>query len=203
MKDRFFSQEMASSSSHSNKSIPLAIVLEWYKIRDTFFGHNFAAQNIPLALEICASCDHPDARWLTEACAGKNVTTKEDAKRVFSALGQNDARALCFSWLCRGEDLSTLRRSAELGFAFAQAWMAVESQSEEKFKFAQLAASQGERMGLCELGRCLRNGIGCEVDLDRAKESLLVAAKFNHGSSMFILGQFYDETDQQVSCKCF
>jgi hypothetical protein len=41
MKNRFFvSQEMASSSSHSNNGIPLATLLEWYKIRDTFFGDN-------------------------------------------------------------------------------------------------------------------------------------------------------------------
>jgi hypothetical protein len=129
MKNRFFfSQEMASSSSHNNNGIPLATLLEWYKIRDTFFGHNLVSQNIPLALELASSCQHPDARWLTEACAGKDVTTKEDAKRVFSALGQNDARALCFVWL-RDKwvdrfDFAPLRRSAELGFAFAQALMA-------------------------------------------------------------------------------
>jgi hypothetical protein len=53
---------MASSSSH----------LEWYKIRDTFFGHNNFSQNIPLALEMTSFCDHPDARWLAEACTGKD-----------------------------------------------------------------------------------------------------------------------------------
>ena len=93
-----------------------------------FFGNNKVSQNIPLALELASSCQHPDARWLTEACAGKELTTKEDSKRVFSALGQNDARALCFVWLCCDEDevenLAPLRCSAELGFAFAQAWMA-------------------------------------------------------------------------------
>jgi hypothetical protein len=88
---------MASSSSHNNNGIPLATLLEWYKIRDTFFGHNLVDQNIPLALELASSCQHPDAHWLTEACAGKDVTTKEDSERIFSALGQNDARALCFS----------------------------------------------------------------------------------------------------------
>jgi hypothetical protein len=86
---------MASSSSH-NHGIPLATLLEWYDIRDTFFGHNEVSQNIPLALEMASSCEHPDARWLTEACAGKEVRTVEDAKRVFSALGQNDSRALFF-----------------------------------------------------------------------------------------------------------
>ena len=64
--------------------------LEWYKILDTFFGHNCVHQNIPLAIEMASSCEHPDARWLTEACAGKDLTTKEDAKRVFSALGQKN-----------------------------------------------------------------------------------------------------------------
>ena len=136
---------MASSSSH-NSDIPLATLLEWYKIRDTFFGHNFVSQNIPLALERAAACKHPDARWLTEACAGKDVTTKEDAKRVFSALGQNDARALCFTWLFGDRrNFTSLRRLADLDFAFAQAWMARETRGEEKFKFAQLAAVHGER----------------------------------------------------------
>jgi hypothetical protein len=128
MKNRFFSQEMASSSSHNNNGIPLATLLEWYKIRDTFFGDNHVSQNIPLALEMASSCHHPDARWLTEACAGKDVITEEDAKRVFSALGQNDARALCFAWLHGDqEDSAPLRRSAELGFAFAQARLAANS----------------------------------------------------------------------------
>jgi hypothetical protein len=85
---------MASSSSHNNNCISLSTLLEWYKIRDTFFGHNLVDQNIPLALDLVAACQHPDARWLTEACAGKDVTAKDDVKRVFSALGQNDARAL-------------------------------------------------------------------------------------------------------------
>jgi hypothetical protein len=48
MNNRFFSKEMASSSSHKNNNgIPLATLLEWYKIRDTFFGHSFVSQNIP------------------------------------------------------------------------------------------------------------------------------------------------------------
>jgi hypothetical protein len=112
-----------TASSDNNNCISLSTLLEWYKIRDTFFGHNFVSRNIPLALDLVAACQHPDARWLTEACAGKGVTTKEDAKRVFSALGQNDARALCFLWLSAegwdGLDLARLRRSVEFGFAFA------------------------------------------------------------------------------------
>jgi hypothetical protein len=138
MKNRFFSQQMASSSSHNNTTIPLTTLLEWFKIYDTFFGENCVSQNIPLALKMASACQHPDARWLTEACAGRDVNTKEHGKRIFSALGQNDARALCFAWLCldneEQEDLAPLRRSAELGFVFAQALLARRTRGEEKFK---------------------------------------------------------------------
>jgi TPR repeat protein len=192
-----FSQEMASSSSHTNNGIPLATILEWYKIRDTFFGHNFVSQNIPLAIELAASCQHPDARWLSKTCCGKDVTAKEDVKRVFSALGQNDARALCFTWLCGGSDLSPIRRSAELGFAFAQALLAGSSRSEEKFKFAQLAAGQCERNGLYWLGDCFRHGQGCEKNLDKAKQSFLIASELGHVLAIRCLGDFSDESDPQ------
>jgi hypothetical protein len=67
---------------------PLFTLLEWYKIRDTFFGLNCVVRNTSLALEMAATSSHPDARWLTEACAGKDVRTEADAKRVFFSLGQ-------------------------------------------------------------------------------------------------------------------
>jgi TPR repeat protein len=196
-KSILFSQEMASSSSHSNNDIPLATLLEWYKIRDTFFGGNFVIQNIPLSVALAASCQHPDARWLTQACAGKDVNRKEDTKRVFSALGQNDARALCLSWLCGDRDLALLRRAGELGFAFAQAWMAEKTRGEQKFKPALLAAAQGERDGFAVLGYCLRDGEGCEKDLDKAKENFLLASELGHVWAMIELGNLLGESDPQ------
>jgi hypothetical protein len=196
-----FSQEMASSSPHTNNSIPLATLLEWYKIRDTFFGRNFVSRNIPLALEMAGSCQHPDARWLSEACAGKDVNTEEDGKKVFSALGQNDARALCFMWGCceedEEEDFSLLRRSAELGFAFAQALIAQENPGPEEFKFAQLSAAQGERDGLFQLGFCFYDGEGCDEDRDKAKENFLRASELGRVSSMLWLGTMLSESDPQ------
>jgi TPR repeat protein len=136
-----------------------------------FFGENFVVENIPLALELAASCQHPDAQWLIDACAGKDVRT-EDAKRVFSALGQNDARALCFMWMLGDHSkLAPLHRAAELGFAFAQTLLAGRTQGDEKFKFAKLAAAQGERNGFYELGRCFCDGEGCDEDLNKAKEN--------------------------------
>jgi hypothetical protein len=193
----FLIEQMASS----NNDIPLAILQEWYKIRDTFFGQNEVSRNVPLALELAASCQHPDARWLVEACAGKDVTTKEDAKRVFSALGQQDARALCFAWLCgHTVDEAPLRRSGELGFAWAQAlisMMADGFDARESLLFAQLAAAQGERDGLYELGRCFREGTGCEQDLDKAKENYLLASKLGHVAAMRFLGDCFHESNPQ------
>jgi hypothetical protein len=190
---------MASSSSHNG--IPLAPLLEWYKIRDTFFGENFVSQNIPLAIELALSCRHPDARWLPEACAGNDANTEGDAKRFFSALGQNDARALCFFWLCSTlgdrRDLTPLRRSAELGFAFTQALLAEKTQGDEKFKIAQMAAAQGERDGFRWLGYCFRFGGGCEKNLDKAKENYLLASELGHVSAMIELGRLIGESDPQ------
>jgi|JI10StandDraft_1071094.scaffolds.fasta_scaffold305203_1 hypothetical protein len=190
---------MASSPSRNN-GIPFATVLSWYKIRDTFWGLSFSPPAVASALKMAEACDHPDALWLTETCAGKNVKSLEDAKRVFSALGQNDdARTLCFLWLC-GEwsDLEPLRRSAELGFAFAEALMVGETSSgEDAFQFAQLAAAQGEREGFFQLGWCLQNGEGCEEDLDKARENFLLASELGHVLAMCQLGEFFPASDPQ------
>lgn len=78
--------------------------------------------------------------------------------------------------------MAPLQCSAELGFGFAQALMAGRTEGEESFKFAQLAAAQGERDGFYELGRCFCFGEGCEKDLDKAKENcLLVSALVSSG----------------------
>ena len=188
---------MASSSSSIN-GIPLATLLEWYKIRDTFFGVNYVSQNIPLALGLALSCQHPDALWLTEAFAGKDVSKKEDAKRVFSPLGQNDARALCFAWkLGDRRDLTSVRRSAELGFAFAQALMAGRTEGEKRFMFAQLAAAQGERDSFFFLGYCFFHGQGCEKNLELAEENFLLASELGDVWAMVTLGNVLEDSDPQ------
>ena len=164
---------MASSSSRNN-DIPLSTLLQWYKIRDTLFGHNFVRQNIPLAIELASTSQHPDARWLTKACAGKDVRTKEDAKRALEMAAfcnhpdatwlrsslckvgstlkevrgalhalalQEDERALCFLWLLEEGPIEGLRRSAELGYAWAQVLMFQENMSDD-VGFLQLALAQ-------------------------------------------------------------
>jgi TPR repeat protein len=192
----FYHFNMASSSFHTNNNgIPPTTLLEWYKIRDTFFGADYASRNIPLALELASSCQHPDALWLTAVCAGTDVKTFADAKRVFSARGQNDARALCFWWRCSTEDEALLRRSADLGFAFAQALLAERTDREEKLKFALSAAAQGERDGFAQLGCCFRDGVGCEQNWEKAKELFVLASSLGSLFSKSCLGWLHGAAD--------
>lgn len=69
-----------------------------------------------------------------------------------------------------------MRRSAELGFAFAQVMMAVASRGDERYPQAQNSGSQRERDDFYGLGICFENGFGIEKNLDKAKENFLVAA---------------------------
>jgi hypothetical protein len=103
-----------------------SVVFEWLKIRDLFLGANSVSQNIPLALEMAVSCDHPDARWLSRVCDGK-VKTMDQARTTFLGLGEDDALALSFSemmiefssdWENDDVDTDRLQRSADLGDIF-------------------------------------------------------------------------------------
>jgi hypothetical protein len=205
---------MASSSSHNNNGIPVATLLGWYKIRDTFFGRNKVSQNIRLALEMVGSCEHPDARWLTEACAGKDVLTMEDATQVFLAhTVDDDTRAMCYVSLGFPDllrlELPWLSDSARSGFAFAQALFAEalldhdddddddETKAALMFVFSQQAAAQGERDGYYWLGWCYLVGNGCDEDLNLALKNFLLASILRHAVAMSAVGRFFDESDPE------
>ena len=74
--------------------------------------------------------------------------------------------------------------------------MARRTQGDEKFKFAQLTAAQGERDGVFKLG-CYRDGKGCEKNLDKAKENFLCASELGHVLAMRCLGDLFDESDPE------
>jgi hypothetical protein len=188
---------MASSLLQNNGS-SLTSQHGWYKVRDTFFGQNFVTQNIPLALQLAASCNHPHAQWLTQVCAGRDVNTKQDAERIFLELGRTDARALCFARLCGVHDgLSASHQSAELDLAIAEVWMTGKLSVSSKFKLAQMAAFQGERDGFYLLGLCYYNGVGCEKNMDVAKKNFLLASELGHVHSMDLLGELIADFDPQ------
>lgn len=137
--------------------VSLQVDCEWYDIRDTFFGENFRKQNIPLAIERAAKCTHPDAEWLTAVFAGKDIQNSDEARKVFSLLG-NDARALCFTWMLRGdESMGILEKSAELGYALAQAELGGwKSTKRDQYELCLVAAVKAEREAFYELGRWYR-----------------------------------------------
>jgi TPR repeat protein len=192
---KFFAEicsTMASPSSHTNKDISVATLLEWYKIRDTFFGDNYVSQNIPLAIELASACQHPDARWLTRVFEGKSACSREEARRVLEA--ENDARGLSFAWMLLGfdgqNDLTMLRRAAELGSPLALAFLADrrETTSADRFKFALQAAAQGERHGFYLLGCCFHDGRACIPDAKKEEENLTIASELGHVWAMCELG---------------
>jgi hypothetical protein len=173
----------------------LALKLEWYAIRDALLGQNHKKRDVKRAIELASTCRHPDAQWLTDVCAGKDVKTKDEAIAVFLSQGHDDARALCFAALLGGFDVPRLRRSAEMGFAFAQAWMCAHTVGLERFTFVSRAAAQGERDGFYYLGYCYEEAYGCDKDLKKARENFLFAAKLDQVYAMSNYGEFLDETD--------
>ncbi len=173
--------------------VPLPELLKWLDVRDTFLGENEKKQNITKALNLAQHCKHPSAVWLTSIFDGKEVSTKEEARKVF--LLYQDARSLCFAWWLSDDqeaDLPLLDRASEMGYAFASSslfwelWCGGRGDDLEKaIRLADFAASLFERDGLFALGRCTTE-CPCPDDINPddyhflAKESLLLAAELGH-----------------------
>ncbi len=180
--------------------VPLVELFKWLDVRDMLLGANYKKQDITAALAHARYCKHPDAEWLTSIFQGKDVSTKEDARKVFLSF-ENDARALCFPWWLaddREGDLSLLRRAAEMGNAFACSTLCYElwvENKEEAFRLAQLAAAHHERDGFRWLGYFFRNGVGCEEDLNLAKENYLIAAELGDVRAADFYERLLDELD--------
>ncbi len=180
--------------------VPLVELLKWLEVRDTLLAANERKRDITAALALARDCKHPDAEWLTSIFEGKNVSTKEGARKVFLC-SQDDARGLCFAyWLTdyREADLSLLRRASKMGNAFACSTLRREVFRENKveaFRLARLTANQHERDGFYELGCCFHYGNGCEQDLNLAKENFLIAAELGHFDAAEAYGRLLDNSD--------
>jgi hypothetical protein len=171
-------------------------LLAWYNIRDTLLGRNYVEQDLKKALELASVCEHPNAVWLTKLFRGRVVAPREKARGVFRGCENVDSRALCFAGLLGGA-FAEIRRAAGLGDAFAQAWMAWQSGGKESFRWAEKSAAQDERDGFYYLGDCYRDGKGCQKDLERAKENLLVSVVLGHVHAMLRVGELFDKDDPQ------
>jgi hypothetical protein len=166
-------------------------VLAWYKIRDTLFGENGVARNIKKALELASVCEHPNAIWLIKLLGGRDVASRDEATQILLGC-ENDPRALSFAGVLL-KDFEEIRQAAELGDAFAQAWMAWRTGGGAQFRWAEKSAAQGERDGFCQLGHCYLGGKGCEQDVERAKENYLTAGELGHVHALVRAGQLFDK----------
>ncbi len=192
---RSSSGEIASAHLLLRDSHRCELLKRWYQIRDMFLGYNHRKKDVEAALALASSCEHEDAVWLSKMFAGKTVRNDDDVFAVFSE-HPNDMRALCFASLMKGRpwNMQGLRRSAESGYAFAQCRLGWEESGSEKFLWANRAASQGERGGFVCLGFYYRYD---DENLEKAKESLRIAAELNHVTSMVDLALLLPSSDPE------
>ena len=182
------------------KDFPLELQLEWYKIRDLFFGMNSMQQDIMLALQLAKACKYPDAEYLVKMC--ENAQTPKEVKKVFKHSGWNDARALCFSFQFRIGTLqnmsSNLERSSNLGYAWAQSILSWYSSTCNPFEFASLSARQGERDGFYILGSLFQSGKKCIASTSKAKNNWLIASNLGCVYAMASLADILPESSAQA-----
>jgi hypothetical protein len=93
-----------------------------------------------------------------------------------------------------GGSLDQLRRSAELGDAYAQGRVA-RSSTKERFQWTEKSVAQGERDGFFLLGCCHRDGVVCERNVERAKENFLIAAEL--GLFMVVQSNAHDRSTRR------
>jgi hypothetical protein len=131
--------------------------------------------DIELGLRLARECQHPDARWLASLFPAGDDVTREHFCGVMRGQGE-DQRALSLTEILTSVKMERLTRVANTGYAPAQvAVVLIDVQT--MFKYASVAAASGDRRGMFQLARCLREALGCEKDKGRAMELLREAAE--------------------------
>jgi hypothetical protein len=167
---------------------------KWYGARDALLGWNFVPQDLTRALALARESDYEDARWLCSLFSGMATITKEEAKEVFLAQG-DDARALCFAARVSTFDAPLMRRSAELGYAAAQVWQSLWARDPaEKWPWAEKAFEGRDRTSVALMAEYLWHGELCPKDQQRSLQLMRETAKIGHVLSLHYLGlRGYDE----------
>ncbi len=171
-------------------------VIDWYKIRDTFLGHNYVKQDIKKAIELAAVCKHPDAVWLTKLFSGCHIINLTVARNILLKF-ESDPRVLCLVAMICYFNKEKLHQAANLGNAFAQSKMgwAAGNRVEDCIYWAQKSAAQGERDGFYALGHCYQHGHGCDKNIDKAKENFLIAVNLGLFDAKICLTQLLKKND--------
>lgn len=166
------------------------VFLQWYKIRELWFGYNSVEQNRLKAMQLAETCEHPEAQWLCGKSevhvkghqiyfASKINFTQERIEDEFdkkcieqSALLDHPFGNVCFSMLC------SIQRNSLL-----------------KFEHAEKAALQGDRDGMFCLAGCYYRGYGCVMDESKAIDLFYMSAKLGNIHAMLSLGSLLKPVD--------
>jgi hypothetical protein len=169
----------------------------WRDALDLVTGRDGEA-DIEDGLRLARQCRHPDAQWLASLFpAGESVSEKRLAHAM--AWHEKDPRAMYVSfWLSPHNSSGLLLHAAHLGCAPAQADVArltSASHPESALRFAERAASQMDREGLCVLARCLMSGHACDTDVPRAVAMFEEAAELGSRDAQYECGFSFPPSD--------
>ena len=168
-----------------------ALEKEWLKIRDMLLGDNYTEQNVEQALHLATQCQHKHAQYLTRIFKDKEVTTKQEARKVFLSQPPDDAIALCFSeivGLCRVDyNYTRIKRSADFGFIYAFSFLSEDWEGEKQF-------AQRERSGFLWRARFFYEK-GNQV---LARNLYEIAAEIGCTQSMIEIGIRFNRDDPTV-----
>jgi TPR repeat protein len=151
-----------------------ASVLQWWEIRDLLTGRNFRTRNEKRAFDLARLCSHPDAKWLVEACAKREIRTSKDVLDAILDDDPTDPRMLCFS--------GAVEEAAKLGYAYAQTLVADSFDVEwDRLAIVQNALRQNERDAHYVLAHMLLNDeVVAEADYAQAGALFKAGAELGH-----------------------
>jgi hypothetical protein len=194
----------------------LSELKKFYKIRDMFLGDNFTTQNIPEALKLAKTCDHPEAHWLINVFADdiyyNNSTIKlDEIINLLCKQTENEATALCYAAMVGnisvggpktttslyGASVNRMTLSAKMGNAYARSKMYISSYTFDP-EWLHNSVAQGERnaywvLGTLYLGQRNIDHNNTLRDVDMARFYFLKAIELGHIQAMMDYGGTFNE----------
>ncbi len=177
--------------------------IKWFHARSVFFSD--VANAFADGLALARHSSHEDARFLVSLFPNHPPANDEEAVAVFLA-HERDARCQYWAAKCSAQPRKQLvRRAAEGGCAWAQAWLALlEPNKDEKMVWLDKALAQGEPEAMTNLALLLWDGY--IVPRNRAESERLwrEAAVLGHAAAQFKLAAECCDNDprEQVLWMC-
>ena len=140
-------------------------------------------------MQLARTCQHEEAKWLSALFADVDDVSAEDMKRVLLAQGDDQRAATLLAVFDSELARDAVRRAAEAGYAPAQAALARAPPSSAALTWAEKAAAQGDRSGICRLAQFCWVGLWGESDRKRAATLFLEAAEMGCQLAQFYCGE--------------